>query len=198
MSSKKDEKRAMILSKAKQVFIRKGFAAVTMKDIIEACAISRGGLYLYFKSVDELFMQVIMAHNAAKLKEVRDYIAEDKPFRELVDAYFEKQKKRILNINGSLLVAMYEYRFAHKHDYDRAFFFNQFMNTKEIVLELLQNGVVKGELNRNDMDDMAMHIVFFIEGISMLGTAAGVSEAFIDRQIGFIKSVIFSEGEKPL
>ncbi len=70
MSARSEEKRAFILSKAKQVFMRKGFSAVTMKDIIEECNISRGGLYLYFKSVDELFIQVIITHNEAKLREI--------------------------------------------------------------------------------------------------------------------------------
>ncbi len=119
MPSKSDEKRALILSNAKRVFIRKGFAAVTMKDIIEECGISRGGLYLYFQSVDELFMQVIISHNEAKLKESRACNTEGKTFRELVDGFFEKQKRRLMNINDSLLIAMYEYRFAHKYDYDR-------------------------------------------------------------------------------
>ena len=59
MEKKSDKKREFILLKAKQVFIRSGFASVTMKDIIEECGISRGGIYLYFTSVDEIFMQVI-------------------------------------------------------------------------------------------------------------------------------------------
>ena len=30
-----------------------------MKDIVEACEISRGGLYLYFESTDQILMEVL-------------------------------------------------------------------------------------------------------------------------------------------
>ena len=48
MGEKSEQKREHILQCAKPVFARKGFRAVTMKDIVEACGISRGGLYLHF------------------------------------------------------------------------------------------------------------------------------------------------------
>ncbi len=192
LTTKSDEKRELILMNAKKVFIKKGFAAVTMKDIIEECSISRGGIYLYFKSVDEIFMQVITMHNKQKLKEARDYLSTGKSFAIVLDEYFYKQKKRLLSISSSLLIAMYEYRFAHKEDFDKEFFYKQFVNTKNIVLEMLNYGVAKGEISGRNIDELAMNVMFFIEGLSMLGTAAEVSEEIIDKQINFIKQVIFA------
>lgn len=189
---KNAKKQILILSKAKEVFIKKGFTAVTMKDIIEECGISRGGIYLYFQSVDEIFIQVMKAHNEQKLKESRSYIDKDKSFAQLIDGYFAKHKKRIMNINHTLLFAVYEFRFAHKDDYDKEFFLNQFLHTKTIVLELLMYGVKKGDISAHKIDDLAMNIVFLIEGMGMLGTAAGISEELIDQQIDFIKQRILS------
>ena len=48
MGDKSEQKRNFILETARKVFIEKGFKNVTMKDIVEACEIRRGGLYLYF------------------------------------------------------------------------------------------------------------------------------------------------------
>lgn len=39
--------------------MEKGFKKVTMKDIVEACDISRGGLYLYFENTSQIFMEVL-------------------------------------------------------------------------------------------------------------------------------------------
>ena len=192
---KSDKKRELILKKAQQVFIRKGFVSTTMKDIVEECSISRGGVYLYFKSVDEIFMQVILTKNQAKLKEARAHIAEHKSFRELIDDYFEKQKKRLMNMENSLLMAMHEYRFTHKDDYDNEIFHNQFFNTKTVILELLNHGIVQGDIKNKDIDDLAINIMFFIEGISTLAATSGVSEEIIDSQIDFIKNMIFTSGE---
>jgi len=48
MGEKSVQKKRYIVEKARDVFMEKGFKKVTMKDIVEACDISRGGLYLYF------------------------------------------------------------------------------------------------------------------------------------------------------
>ena len=55
MGEKSEQKRKFILETARRVFVEKGFKNVTMKDIVEACKISRGGLYLYFENTSQIF-----------------------------------------------------------------------------------------------------------------------------------------------
>ena len=50
MGEKSVQKKQYILETARKVFATKGYKDVTMKDIVEACEISRGGLYLYFEN----------------------------------------------------------------------------------------------------------------------------------------------------
>ena len=59
MGEKSVQKKRYILETARKVFVDKGFKRVTMKDIVEACDISRGGLYLYFDSTSQIFLEVI-------------------------------------------------------------------------------------------------------------------------------------------
>ena len=61
MGEKSVHKRALIVEAARRVFVEKGFRAVTMKDIVDACGISRGGLYLYFNNTAEVFQAVLEA-----------------------------------------------------------------------------------------------------------------------------------------
>ena len=42
------QKRKYIVERAREVFHKNSYRTVTMKDIVEVCGISRGGLYLYF------------------------------------------------------------------------------------------------------------------------------------------------------
>jgi len=190
--SRSDKKRELILTKAHQVFIRKGFASTTMKDIVDECEISRGGVYLYFKSVDEIFMQLILTRNSAKLNETRACIAEDKSFKELIDEYFEKQKKRLMNMENSLLMAMHEYRFANRSNNYNEIFHDQYLNTKTVILELLNYGARQGDIKNKDVEDLAINIMLFIEGISTLAVTSKVSEKVIDSQINFVKNIIFT------
>ena len=59
MNGKSEQKKKFIIETARTVFMEKGFIKVTMKDIVEACGISRGGLYLYFHNTGELFEEVL-------------------------------------------------------------------------------------------------------------------------------------------
>ena len=61
MGEKSVQKKKFIIQTARKVFEEKGYLKVTMKDIVEACEISRGGLYLYYESVRELFLDVLQA-----------------------------------------------------------------------------------------------------------------------------------------
>jgi len=61
MGEKSVQKREYIVETARKVFIEKGYKNVTMKDIVDACEISRGGLYLYFNSTREIFQAVLQS-----------------------------------------------------------------------------------------------------------------------------------------
>ena len=55
------EKRArqeLILKAAQQVFLSKGFEQTTIEDIAEVAELSKGALYLYFKSKEDLYVAV--------------------------------------------------------------------------------------------------------------------------------------------
>lgn len=54
MSVKSSDKRTLILRTAMQLFASKGTAATSMQEIADACGVSKGSLYLHFKSKEEL------------------------------------------------------------------------------------------------------------------------------------------------
>jgi AcrR family transcriptional regulator len=55
----RDERREQILSKALMLFATRGLAATKISDIAKAACISQGLLYHYFKSKDEIFVELI-------------------------------------------------------------------------------------------------------------------------------------------
>ena len=60
----KNERREEILDAAEQVFFAGGYQASTMDDIAQAVELSKGALYLYFKSKDELYLGIVTRHQA--------------------------------------------------------------------------------------------------------------------------------------
>lgn len=54
----REEKGNRIVDAAEQIFLKKGLEGTTMDEIAEAAELSKGSLYLYFKSKEELFLAV--------------------------------------------------------------------------------------------------------------------------------------------
>jgi AcrR family transcriptional regulator len=56
----KEQRREDILDAAQRVFFEKGLAVATMDDIAETAELSKGTLYLYYKSKEDLYLTVMM------------------------------------------------------------------------------------------------------------------------------------------
>jgi AcrR family transcriptional regulator len=56
----KKQRRQSIIDAAKELFYEKGFQMTTMEDIAAASELSKGTLYLYFGSKDELYISIIL------------------------------------------------------------------------------------------------------------------------------------------
>ena len=95
MSEKSDSKKQYIIEKATAVFAAKGFKSVTMKDIVEACEISRGGLYLYYSSTEEIFKDVCeKADNSEESANELSKMVESAKASDLLLWFIKEQKKR--------------------------------------------------------------------------------------------------------
>jgi AcrR family transcriptional regulator len=54
------ERRQAIIDAAKELFFEKGYQVTTMEDIAAAAELSKGTLYIYFRSKDELYVTIIL------------------------------------------------------------------------------------------------------------------------------------------
>jgi AcrR family transcriptional regulator len=55
----KQETRARILRSARRLFNRKGFAEVTIDEVMTAAGLTHGGFYRHFKTKDELYSEAL-------------------------------------------------------------------------------------------------------------------------------------------
>lgn len=54
-----EKRKQLIISKSISVFSEKGFNHATMKDVMTATGMSRGGVYAHFNNIDDLFLSVL-------------------------------------------------------------------------------------------------------------------------------------------
>lgn len=192
MYAKSKEKRELILEEARNVFLQKGFAATSMTDITEACQISRGGLYFYFSSVEEILIEVLRTRRRTTADMFHHLIDEETSFPHLLQEYFSYQKERLLNMDRSLLSATIEYGLYHRQPADKELVDSLYQSTKEIICDILQFGVRDNLIPADKLDALADHVLFLIEGLSIKAMTAGIDEETIDTQLTLLAQQILS------
>jgi AcrR family transcriptional regulator len=194
MYAKHEEKRALILKAAEKVFLKKGYASVTMADIVKAGGVSRGGLYFYFSSVGEILIQVILARNITNHRRMQAFIDAGESFSKLLDEFFAFHKHRLLHMQNSLRPAILGYFLAYREQADHAFLEGQFENAKAVILNILKIGQQNAQL-AGDADILADYTVFLIEGMTSRAMTAGIAEAAIDRQFALLRQTLVKHDE---
>ena len=129
-----------ILREATKVFSEHGYEKSSMRMIAKASNISTGGLYLYFKNKDDLYLTLIKFmmddytdRLSKALLEVQDSAGQMRTYMAISLDYAKKHKEL-------LLVKGRELRLSFGKDIKREFFKRQ----KELVEGIIQKGVTSG------------------------------------------------------
>ena len=187
MGEKSEQKKKYILDKARAVFSEKGYKNVTMKDIVDACDISRGGLYLYFSSTEELFLEVLSDTREEDDEEAVDAaLSGEASAGDMLALFLKEQKKEILRKKNNLTVATYEYFSVHKVSAKENPLKNQFDTAVRIVEKLIENGVENEEFYCENPLGCARNLMYVVEGLKIMSKTIGVTEEAIDRELMYV------------
>lgn len=77
-------KRRQVLDGARQVFLARGFDAASMGDIAKAAGVSKGTLYVYFESKEDLFAELVKRQCALTAERLFELDAENHDVREVL------------------------------------------------------------------------------------------------------------------
>lgn len=194
MGEKSIQKRRYILETARRVFVEKGFKRVTMKDIVEACEISRGGLYLYFESTGQIFLEVLKLESEETDDVFSDSITEDATAADILILFLQEQKKELLRKKDTLTQAIYEYYFENQPVRKDNILRKQFDSAVKIIEKLIETGVENGEFYCEDCKGTARNIMFVLEGLKISAQTIGITADTVDREISYILRSLDVEG----
>lgn len=177
----KGARREEIISAAEKIFFEKGLAQATMDEIADAAELSKGTLYLYYKSKEDLYLSVAMKGSEILYQLFSKVLASGAPAIKMI---------------ANLGEAYYEY-FQSYRDYFRMYYF--FENSQvqsqvspemmeicqqcdrsiwNLVVSVLQRGIDEGVL-RKDLDPLEA-------GVMLWSNSNGIMR-IMDRQEEFWK-----------
>ena len=95
----KEQRREEILDAAQRVFFEKGLTTATMDEIAETAELSKGTLYLYYKSKEDLYLAVMMRGMEILLEMLAEVVRSDDSvpnmlirLRDAYTAYFNNHR----------------------------------------------------------------------------------------------------------
>ena len=186
MGEKSVQKKQHILDTAREVFAEKGFKSVTMKDIVEACEISRGGLYLYFDSTEQIFLEILKMESQESDDVFTGHISEDDTAADILTLFLKEQKKELLQKTNNLTVAVYEYFFANKSADKNNMLRKQFDAGVKVLEKLIEAGIASGEFYCENPKGAAANIMYVLEGMKINAQTFGITEKMVDEQLLYI------------
>ncbi|QDP38920.1 TetR/AcrR family transcriptional regulator [Radiobacillus deserti] len=165
-----EQRRTNILEAAKQVFRELGYEKTTMKDVMEAAGVSRGGLYHYFSNKEDLFEAILAEALQGEVTHT------DTLLQEKVDSYWHLLLTRVfgddITIDDSmdpLASVNLEFFITGKNDdRRRAFAYERYYNGKKLYQNIIEAGQKHGEFSKQyDASVIAQSIITFIDGLAL-------------------------------
>jgi AcrR family transcriptional regulator len=98
------QRRKDIIDAAEKVFFSRGFESATMDEIAEMAELSKGTLYLYFKSKEDLQFAIFMRGSDILMKMMKDNLSADsngyQRLLELADSFirFSRENRNYFNL----------------------------------------------------------------------------------------------------
>jgi AcrR family transcriptional regulator len=163
-----EERKDQIMNAAEEVFSQKGFSDARMDDIAEETGLSKGTLYLYYKSKDNLILAILDRIFQREFKAFETLDLASTGATEAIWGFVEKTTGDI-KLMMRLLPITYEFMglaFRNKL-VQKAFktYFNRYM---DILIPIIQHGIDNGELAPADAKEVAIAMGAIMEGTLLL------------------------------
>ncbi|MEO7003356.1 MAG: TetR/AcrR family transcriptional regulator [Ktedonobacterales bacterium] len=168
-----DERRSQILEAALTVFADKGLHDARMEDIASKAGVSKGLVYLYYKSKDAVIEALLRSlftlelHNIQAMLKGTDSIGE-RLLR--ITRTFATEFDRFVVAQPLMLEF---YALAARHRSVREFMTGALEEIRGLFAELIRQGVEQGEFRATtNPDEAAMTVIALLEGIALIITMA--------------------------
>ncbi|HEU5377298.1 MAG TPA: TetR/AcrR family transcriptional regulator [Ktedonobacteraceae bacterium] len=165
-----EERKNQILEAASAVFARLGFQQTRMDDIASQAGLSKGALYLYYKSKDAVIAALLKYLFTQEFKRLQVLIAADSQetvYTQLIT--LTRQFDSAIKWMARLMPIAFEFYALAGRDQNARQFLQEYFATYRTELALLvQRGIERGEFRVVDAEAVAIALVALFEGLALL------------------------------
>jgi len=161
------ERKDQILNAAEQVFTEKGFDDARMDDIADQTGLSKGTMYLYFKSKDDLIIAILdrlFQREFSQLEHMDENLTAVESILKFTDMMATDMTRmlRLIPIVYQFLALAFRNKYVQ---YSLKQYLSRYLH---IVTAMIQRGVDSGELKPVDPGEVAIAMGAIMEGTLLL------------------------------
>ncbi len=153
---RKEDRPAEIIAAALESFTERGFAATRLDDIAARAGVTRGTLYLYFPSKEELFKAVIRQHIVPVIERGEGMMeagaAANVPTAELLSQLILSFPALVLSSSVSAIPKLIISEAGNFPDLARFYLDEVIARGRRLIAAILARGVARGEFRAIDDD----------------------------------------------
>ncbi len=163
-----DERKAQILNAAEDVFTKKGFDEARMDDIADETGLSKGTLYLYFKSKDDLIIAILDRLILLEFRQLENLNQDEMSATDAIWKMTELITKDILGLMRLIPIVYQFLALAFRNKYVQKALKKYINRYLEILIPIVQRGIDSGEFRPVNAREVAVAMGAMIEGTLLL------------------------------
>ena len=165
-----EERKNQILEAASAVFARLGFQQSRMDDIASQAGLSKGALYLYYKSKDAIIAALLKYFFTQEFKRLKVFVESDQ--HESVSEQLMILTRQITSamkrMEQLMPIAFEFYAIAGREKDVHQFLQEYFKAYRTELVRLIQRGIERGEFRAVDAEATAITLAALFEGLALL------------------------------
>lgn len=150
-----------------------------MDDIVTEAGLSKGAVYWYFSSKDEIIKSILERFLSRELQGLRELLKVEGPLNQQLNTMTDHFLEELKQYESIMPIAYEFYALSTRESDIRKSLDHFFQDTIDIFQTLIHRGIERGELESVNPHDTALAMVAFLEGISLLWLV-GVLKVDID------------------
>jgi AcrR family transcriptional regulator len=155
---------AEILTAALECFRQRGFAATRLEDVAARAGVTKGTIYLYYPSKEELFKAVIRGELMPNIERVEAAFDEQGPAAQMLERLMMIWSEVIVSSPVSVIPKLMIAEAGNFPDLARFYLENVVHRGLRLLAAILRHGIARGEFRPVDVD----HAVYSVIGPLLL------------------------------